>query len=291
MRSPRLLALAVLAACGSGTPAGDGARLPGDGARPPTAPDPARRIAGTGGLSEAEFAAMHQLRGDASPAPRGEPIDLAGGRAYLSLPPAATAPVPGIVVIHEWWGLNDHIRHWADRLAGLGFAALAVDLYGGVVATDADAARTAMQAVDADAARRTLEAALELLATDPRVRAPRRGVIGWCFGGGWALQTAIDQPVDAAVVYYGQPDLDPARLGAIRGRVLGVFADRDRGIPPATVDALEAALRQAKVDATVLRFDAEHAFANPSSPRYDQPDAEAAWRAVTTFLDDALRPR
>ena len=92
----------------------------------------------TGSISEEQFMALHDLTTEKAPAPKGEMIDLAGGRAYLSLPEKAQAPLPGIVVIHEWWGLNDHIKHWADRLAAEGYAALAVDLYGGKVATESE---------------------------------------------------------------------------------------------------------------------------------------------------------
>ena len=95
--------------------------------------------------------------------------------------------------------------------------------------------------------------------------------------------------LDAAVIYYGQLETDPAKLGAIKAHVLGLFGDRDQGIPPAKVDAFEAGLRAAKVDAKILRFDAEHAFANPSGAHYDQASATAAWAEVEAFLAENLR--
>jgi len=287
------LALAVVTACSSTSKPAEQAAPPAETTTTTTSTpaaggsddEVAARIASTGPLSEAEFKALHQLRSDAPPAPRGEMIELAGARAYLSLPAGAAAPVPGIVVIHEWWGLNQNIEYWADRLAGLGYAALAVDLYSGQVATTPDQAMTYMKAVDGDAARRILSAAVDFLASDPRVRAPRRAVVGWCFGGGWSLQTGIDHPeLDAVVVYYGQPELDPARLGHIKGKLLGIFANRDKGITPDKVNALEQALHQAGVDATIRRYDADHAFANPSSGRYDEPAAAAAWQEMVGFL-------
>jgi carboxymethylenebutenolidase len=250
----------------------------------------AERIAGTGALSEAEFKALHELRTDQPPALQGQLIQVGGARAYLSLPRGATAPTPGIVVIHEWWGLNQHIQHWADRLAGLGYAALAVDLYGGTVATTPDEAMAAMKAVDEGNARRILAAAVDFLAADSRVQAPRRGVIGWCFGGGWSLQTAIDHPqLDAAVIYYGRPETDAARLGRIEAKVLGVFARQDKGIANEAVDKLEQDLKKAGVAVEIHRYDADHAFANPSSPRYQEAAAEAAWKEVVDFLDATLR--
>jgi len=278
MRTTLSLLLALgIASCGSKSPA------PAAMTRPP-ADTTAERIAGTGPISEQDFKAMHELRSDAPPVAEGQDIELAGTRAYLSLPKGATAPLPGIVVIHEWWGLNDNIRHWSDRLAHLGYAALAIDLYGGKVATNPDEAMAAMKGVKSAEAKRILAAAVEFLASDPRVKAPKRAVIGWCFGGGWSLETAIDHPeLDAAIVYYGQLELDPKRLGHIKS-LLGIFANQDKGIPPDQVNQFEQALKKAGVDATIKRFDADHAFANPSGPRYDEADAAAAWQEVVTYL-------
>jgi len=134
------------------------------------------------------------------------------------LPEGATAPLPAVIVIHEWWGLNDHVRHWADRLAADGYAALAVDLYGGKVATTPDEAMAAMKSVDEAKAKAKsmLAAAHRFLADDPRIDAKRRGVIGWCFGGAWSLQHAIaEADLDAAVIYYGRLSTEPAQLAKI----------------------------------------------------------------------------
>lgn len=257
-----------------------------------TSPDPAPAshvAASTGPLSEAEFKALHELPADAPGARKGETIALPGGaRAYLSLP-AGAGPHPGIVVIHEWWGLNGHIEHWADRLASAGWAALAVDLYDGKVATDRDAAMAAMKSVEPARALAVLGEGLKLLADDPRIEAPVRAVIGWCFGGGYALQAAQSFPdLDGAVMFYGQFEPDPARLRPIRARVLGIFGDRDQGIPRAEVDRLEAALKEAGVTAEIRHYDADHAFANPSNPKYDERNAADAWARVLAFLE-ALR--
>jgi carboxymethylenebutenolidase len=254
----------------------------------------------TGVLDEEEFAALHELTGEKAPPRRGIDVRLRvsrdgdgeaaandGPRAYLSLP--KSDPKAGIVVIHEWWGLNEHIEHWADRLAADGYAALAVDLYGGVVATDRDGAMQAMQGVDEDAALATLRAAHDFLRSDERVQAERTGVIGWCFGGGWSLRLAIAEPdLDAAVVYYGRLVNDEDTLRAIRAPVLGVFGDEDRGIPPEAVDAFAAGMARAGRPLTLCRYDAEHAFANPSSARYDAENAASAWANVRTFLREHL---
>jgi carboxymethylenebutenolidase len=235
--------------------------------------------------------ARGQCPGQHRPAERGRVQGAARAarrraRAYLSLP-AGSGPHPGIVVIHEWWGLNGHIERWADRLASAGWAALAVDLYDGKVATDRDAAMAAMKSVEPARALAVLGEGLTFLAGDARVKAPVRAVIGWCFGGGYALQAAQTFPdLDGAVMFYGRFEPEAAKLRPIRARVLGIFGDRDPGIPRAEVDKLEAALKEAGVTAQILHYDADHAFANPSNPKYDEQNAADAWARVLAFLEE-----
>jgi len=244
----------------------------------------------TGGLSEAEFKKLHELRRETSPAPRGEMIELPGGKAYLSLPSGAKAPLPGIVVIHEWWGLNQHIKHWTDRLADEGYAALAVDLYGGRVADNRNDAMSYMRGVDPEAALSTCEAAEAFLREDARIKAPKTASIGWCFGGGQSLRMALNVPtLDAAVIYYGHLVDDPEKLKAIRASVLGIFGNQDRSINPDAVNRFEKGLRAAGGRYRILRYDANHAFANPSSARYAQDSATDAWKHVREFLATNLR--
>jgi carboxymethylenebutenolidase len=243
----------------------------------------------TGAVTEEEFKAMHAAPTSNAAQLHGQEFQLAGTKAYLSIPPGP-GPHPGIVVIHEWWGLNANIEHWCDRLASAGWAALAVDLYSGTVATTPDQAMAAMKTVDEAKASQTITAAIDFLKTDPRIAAPKRAVIGWCFGGGWSLQTALHHPeLDGAIIYYGMLETDPTKLAAIKARVVGIFGDRDKGIPPAEVDKFEAALKEAGVKADIYRYDAEHAFANPSNPHYDEPSAGNAWNHVLAFLQD-LKP-
>ncbi len=244
----------------------------------------------TGAVSEAEFKALHTLRADAPPALAGEEVEVAGTKAYLSLPAGAQGPLPAVIVIHEWWGLNDHIRHWTDRLAAEGYAALAVDLYGGKVATTRDDALALLKAVDPARAQETLQAAHAFLREDARVKAPRTGSIGWCFGGGWSLRAAMAIPeLNASVIYYGNPVTDPRALAAIQAPLLGVFGTRDASIPPETLQAFRQGLDEAGVRHYLLEFEADHAFANPSGEHYDEGAAAAAWQQVTAFLDQHLR--
>ena len=113
-----------------------------------------------------------------------------------------------------------------------------------------------------------------------------RAVVGWCFGGGWSLQAALANPsLNGAIIYYGQLETDPAKLSAIKASVLGIFGKADKGIPPETVGKFEAALKQANVKAEIYSYEADHAFANPSNPKYDEKSAANAWAHVTAFLD------
>ena len=244
----------------------------------------------TGVLSEEEFARLHTLNPDEAPPARGTLVDLAdGSKAYLALPEGWRPGAPAMVVIHEWWGLNSHIKHWADRFTATGRAALAVDLYGGKVASERGEASALMQGVDESKARATLLAAHSFLKDDARVKAGRRGSIGWCFGGAMSLQLALLAPdLDAAVMYYGKPVTDVEQLRRMKAPVLGVFGDRDRAFPPALIAEFEEALAEAGASHAIHRFDADHAFANPSGGRYDAAAAAAAWSKVQAFLDEKL---
>ena len=294
-RPIRLACLAAALALGCSKPA---TTTPEDGPAPAPAPDLAAEettdeapvMTNTGILDEQDFAALHELTDEEAPPPRGEELTVAGARMYLSLPEGVTAPLPAVVVVHEWWGLNDHIRHWTDRLAADGYAALAVDLYDGAVATDRETALSLMQGVDETRAREILAAAHRFLAEDERVQAPKRGVVGWCFGGGWSLQQALHHPdLDAAVVYYGRLETDPAALAPIAAPMMGVFGNQDAGIPPAAVDAFAAAMEEAGKELELHRYDANHAFANPSSGRYNPEAAEDAWSHTQAFLAKHLK--
>lgn len=243
----------------------------------------------TGGLSEEEFKTLHELKTDAAPKLDGQDIVIDGTKAYLSLPTGKQPSSIGIVVIHEWWGLNDNIRHWSDRLAKDGYAALAIDLYGGVVAKTPEEAMKAMKAVDDKKALATLLAAHDFLENDPRIKASKTGSIGWCFGGAWSLRLAMNEPdLDAAVIYYGHLVSDPEQLKPIKAELLGIFGNRDKAITPDDVNAFDTALGTANVKHSIFRYDADHAFGNPSNPRYDQKSATEAWAHVHEFFGRTL---
>lgn len=209
---------------------------------------------------------------------------------YYAAPEAAADSLPGLVVIHEWWGLNDNIRSMTRRLAGEGYRALAVDLYYGAVASSPDSAGTLTSTVQQEEALSNLRQAHGWL-TDRG--APRVGSIGWCFGGGWSLQTALALPedLDASVIYYGRLVTDPGRLETLRMPVQGHFGAEDGSIPVEQVRRFEAVLDSLGKTAEVYVYEgAGHAFANPSGTRYAPEAAKQSWARTLGFLDDHLTP-
>lgn len=211
---------------------------------------------------------------------------------YLAKPKNSEGSLPGIIVIHEWWGLNDNIRTMAEKLAGEGYTALAVDLYGGQVAQDADGAQQMMQAAmqNVEAANQNIREAYAYLEAEQQ--APRIGTIGWCFGGGWSLNTALLLPdqVDATIIYYGRLVTDPERLEALQMPILGIFGAEDSGIPAEMVEEFGQALDTLEKDASIHIYEgAEHAFANPSGTRYKADAATDAWEKTLAFFEQHLK--
>lgn len=206
-------------------------------------------------------------------------------QAALALPDVAKAPA--VVLIHEWWGLNDQIKSVAADLARSGYVALAVDLFGGKVATDADAAKAQTQAVKPEAATATMVAWINWLRQHERTTG-KVATLGWCFGGGWSVNASLATPVDGTVIYYGRVPSDPVALKALKGPVLGHFGEKDQSINHAMVDPFTAALKQNGHPAEIHWYDADHAFANPTVARYDEADARLAWERTLAFLKKTI---
>jgi len=206
--------------------------------------------------------------------------------------PAGKGPFPAIVVIHEWWGLNDWVKDQAAKLAGEGYVALAIDLYRGKVATTPDMAHEIMRGVPEDRAKRDLHAAFEFLQAQPNVRKNRIGAIGWCMGGGYSLDVALQEPTLAAdVINYGPPATNPGALKKINAPILGLYGGLDQGITPDDVHKFEAAMRQLgkKIDVKIYD-DAGHAFENPNNKGgYRPDDAADAWKRTVSFLAETLK--
>jgi carboxymethylenebutenolidase len=206
--------------------------------------------------------------------------------------PAGRAPFPALVVIHEWWGLNDWVKEQASKLADEGYVTLAVDLYRGKVATTADEAHEIMRGVPEDRAARDLHAAVEFLKSRSDVKKDRIGSIGWCMGGGYSLDVALQEPtLAAAVINYGHLAADADSIKRINASVLGIFGGQDRGIPVDDVKKFEQALKQQGNKVEILIYpDAGHAFENPNNKTgYRAADAADAWKHTTSFLAATLK--
>lgn len=223
-------------------------------------------------------------------------ITTAAGRtvsAALALPAAGSGPA--VILIHEWWGLNDQIRSVALEFARNGYVALAVDLYGTPAVSTPDQAKALMGAVKPEEATDTLTSWTAWLRQHPAVAKKadgatgKVGVIGWCFGGAWSLNASVATPMDATVIYYGRVDRPVEDLKRLAGPVQGHFATRDTFITPAMADGFEAALKEIGHPHEIYRYNADHAFANPSGNRFDQDDAQLAWSRTMAFLDGALK--
>lgn len=206
---------------------------------------------------------------------------------YFAFPADMVDPLPGVIVIHERWGLDESVRAQTNRIAAQGYVVLAVDLFGGQTATDLSDASPLMVAVleNPELAEENIRQAYKfLIDTGP---APTIGALGWSFGGGWALNTALLFPdeLDAAVIYYGQVSDDEERLAPLNVPILGLFGENDRGVTSETVDEFEAVLEALDKDYEIERFaDAGHAFADPAATTYNADVAEKAWTLTVDFL-------
>jgi carboxymethylenebutenolidase len=207
--------------------------------------------------------------------------------------PEGKGPFPAVIVIHEWWGLNDWVKDQGRALAKDGYVALAADLYRGKVTDKQEEAHQLMMGAPRDRALRDLRASFNYLQGRPDVRKDRIGVIGWCMGGMYALALATEEPRLAAVVaYYGAPPTDPAAIAKIKAPVLGNYGAEDKGPAPEQVKAFEAALKKAgqTVD-TKIYPGAGHAFANPNNPwhGYREEAAKDAWSRTAAFFAKYLK--
>ena len=238
-----------------------------------------------------DSAVVGSVRTDTPPQLNGVGIQLsefgADDAAYLTLP--QQAPIGGVVMIHEWWGLNDYIRATADRLAREGYIVVAVDLYNGVVTNDPTRASELMRALEYPSALKTVTAAVNLLHQSPRFHCDRVAVLGWCMGGGVCLRAALEvKGLDAAVVYYGPLVLDEKELSKLHVPLLGIFGQQDQVVRPDDVHTFDTLLTKLDKPHEFHMFDAVHAFANPSNAKYNQEDADQAWKLSLDFLKRQL---
>jgi carboxymethylenebutenolidase len=230
-----------------------------------------------------------------SGSPKSEMVTFKSGdetiSGFLALPSGAGRH-PGIVAIHEWWGLNDWVKEEAQKFADLGYVVLAPDLYRGKVATDPNEAHELMRGMPQDRAIRDLKAAFDYLAARPDVNSSKVGSIGWCMGGGLSLQLAIHEPrLAACAVNYGAMPTDANDINQIKAPVLGNFGAEDRGITPAAVDAFQKAMQAGGKSIDVKVYPgAGHGFENPNNKDAYRPDATAdAWTRIVAFFGKTLK--
>ena len=198
-----------------------------------------------------------------------------------------SSPAGAVILIHEWWGLNDQIRNVVPRFAEAGFLSLAVDLYQGQVAQNPDHARELMGDVHPDVATETLTTWVNWLREHPKSNG-KVGTVGWCFGGGWSLNASISTPVDATVIYYGRCAKGPEEVQSLSGPVMGHFATRDQWINQEMVSGFEQAMDAAGKTYSNFWYEADHGFANPTTERHDAEDAMLAWSRTLEFFSQNL---
>lgn len=254
--------------------------LPAPPAAPPTAPaiPPGGTMnnsdmLGANGTYEVEAAGVNYFE------------DTSG---YLARPKKGGA-YPGVIMIHEWWGLNDNIRDMARMLAARGYVVLAVDLYDGKVATTSDEARNLTSSLNQSRAIENMRSALAYLREEGN--ATKTASMGWCFGGGQSLQVSMSgEDLDATVIYYGNVNANESQLSAIDWPVLGIFGENDTGIPPSAVNAFEARLDSLGIENEIYIYPGVgHAFANPSGMNYAPEETKDAWNKTLSFLERHLK--
>ena len=249
-------------------------------------------LSAAAGLPLAAVLADPRLTRAAADSTESVTLTTRGGQSVtgaLALP--ATLPAPAVLLIHEWWGLNDQIKAVAADLAQQGYVALAADVYKGQVADTPDKAREYMGSVTGEEATDTLVSWVDYLKADRKEAGQtsgKVGTVGWCFGGGWSLNTALATPTEGCVVYYGRVTKTAAELAPLACPVLGHFATEDKWINHEMVQGFEAAMDAAGKTYEVYWYEADHAFANPTGARYDAADAKLAWERTSAYLEKQL---
>lgn len=205
--------------------------------------------------------------------------------AHVALPP--TEANAGVILIHEWWGINDHIRDLAGRYAKEGYVCVAPDLYRGRIATDTTEASALMQALQIDDGIETIRKALDVAAETYRVK--RFAITGYCMGGTFALRAACEMPeLAAAAPFYGDIP-EEGVLGKLKVPTLFIAGKRDAWINEAKVDQLRAASAKHNLPLEIVSYDADHAFFNDTRPQvYDAAAAADAWRRVLELFGKCL---
>jgi carboxymethylenebutenolidase len=215
-------------------------------------------------------------------------------KAVLFYPPTSDISLPAVLAIHEWWGLSDWVKESARRIAEAGYVVLAIDLYRGKVTQDPEEAHELMRGLPEDRATRDLKAAVAYLHSRNEVDKKRIGSVGWCMGGGYSLQTALNVPdLAACVMCYGRLVTEDSTIMRLHAPVFGIFGSEDKGIPPADVMAFQAQARKLGKQVTMNVYEGVgHAFMNPNNVAgYNEASAQRAWASIMKFFDTTLRAK
>lgn len=218
-------------------------------------------------------------------------VDGRSTRGYLAMP-EGDGPFPGVVIIQEWWGLNDNIRDIVDRFAKEGFVALAPDLYFGETAYEPDDARKLAMAMAYPDALNVIQSGINFLLALDQVAPKKVGVVGFCMGGGlaWHGAAKLEGIGAAAPCYGGGPDLTPEEAANIRVPVLAIYGENDRGVSPEVARKRATLMEEAGVQHEMVIYpEAEHAFMNDQRPVYNPEAAEDAFRRIVALFHETLR--
>ncbi len=215
----------------------------------------------------------------------------AGGEmlmGYLARP-EGDGPYPAVIVLQEWWGLDNHIRDVTNRFAQEGFVALAPDLYDGVSTTEPDEARKLVMQLDMEEAVREIQSGIDFALAQDFTAGDQAGIVGFCMGGRLALAAGLaDDRLGAVVPFYGTP-LEPEQAAGVKAPVLGLYGEKDNGIPVDAVTAMGDALTAAGIENEMHVYaGAEHAFFNDTRPSYNAEAAADAWPRTLAWLRDHL---
>ncbi|MCL5018430.1 MAG: dienelactone hydrolase family protein [Candidatus Pacearchaeota archaeon] len=201
--------------------------------------------------------------------------------------PTKIGTFPGVVMIHEWWGLNENIKEMAEKLASQGYVVLAVDLFNGKVAQNSQEALEMVSSLNKEEAIENMKDAVSFLKDKQDVSGVAS--LGWCFGGGQSLQLSLNENLDATVIYYGSLVTEQQELSKIESPVLGIFGAEDTSIPVESVYQFETALNELGIENEIYIYDGVgHAFANPSGMNYAPEETKDAWQKTLSFLEKNL---
>ena len=218
-------------------------------------------------------------------------VNYGPATGYLAQP-KEPGNYPGIVMIHEWIGLNDYVKEIARQLASEGYVVLAVDLFEGKVAKNTTEARELSTKArnDIPVSVSNMKSAVEFLKKQDNVDDNKIASMGWCFGGGMSLQLALNEKLAATVIYYGSLETNTSKLSFIEWPVLGIFGEIDTSIPVESVKQFDVALDELGIENEIYIYpNVGHAFANPSGMNYAAEETKDAWKKTVDFLDKYLK--